>query len=70
MKILLPKRFEVEDIKRWTKAAKKEGRSLNNWMDYILNQACPKKVREKIKDEKRISSRNKRTNPFVKCRCG
>lgn len=37
------KRFEEEDIKRWQKCSDLEGRkSLNNWMEYVLNKAADK----------------------------
>ena len=41
-KKLLPKRFSEDDIKRWQQCADKEGRSLNNWMEFILNKAAEK----------------------------
>jgi len=37
------KRFEEEDIKRWQKCSDLDGRkSLNNWMEYVLNKAADK----------------------------
>lgn len=50
MKRLLPKRFDEKDIQRWTAYAKKEGRSLNNWMEYKLNKASA--AREVIKKKR------------------
>ena len=43
MKILLPKRFEKTDIKRWQQIADKETRgNLSLWMDIVLNKAADK----------------------------
>lgn len=43
-KVLLPKRFETDDIERWKKVAKTQNRNLTNWMETVLNKAAPKKV--------------------------
>ena len=32
------RRFDPEDVERWKAAAKKEGRTLTNWMEYHLNE--------------------------------
>lgn len=39
--VLLPKRFNADDIAKWQKIADKETRgNLNLWMELILNKAA------------------------------
>jgi hypothetical protein len=47
MKKMLSKRFDVEDIKQWQKASKKDNRNLSSWMRDRLNKCAKKELNVK-----------------------